>query len=681
MTDIDALLRRAEMQQKQMELNLRFEKNMAVFKEQMPSVYKQYKDYQPEELRLSFDNKNRINLVNHKLNNKPVYDADPESFAKAQVESFIANPMVSSMNFSFSEAANPKHFHADLINEVLKEKEDFVANFDTLGNTPIGMLVMTGCGLGYQIPDLLDKLNIYNLCIVDPHTDSFFASLHTIDWAPIVKYFQQPYRHLIICPGNKPESAMQIIKAALGESGLHTGIYTFIYRHFNSREENNFIELYKKKFHLSAFGLGFAEDEQISFAHTIANIRNKTPILNNRAIQKSNVPAFIIGNGPSLDGLLEFIQAHNENAVLFSCGSAASSLSKAGVNTDFHVEMERSRVTTFWLESGTTEEFRNNASLLALNTVHPDTFSLFPKGYMAIKANDMGEILVVNEFTNMTLPPLKHCNPTVTNCAAAYAIELGFTEIYLFGVDLGMADPEKHHSDNSIHHDIQYDENASEEDKKRYTYSKDTYKVKGNLIDSVYTDNVLDSSRISFELLLESKKNVNIYNPNNGAFIRGSIPLKPTKIPKPTVVGNKEKMLENLLNNKFSVADASKMTDQHIMKTYINDLALLRKLLELPEKVDGKKALLDQLNLTYKIITASNKTLPISQLLLRGSINSYFGLLSKYCLATKDDSELNENYQIVKFKYHKFLNNAFNMIENSPLQLDDSEPTVILKKI
>jgi len=667
MTDIDALLRRAEMQQRELEINLRFQKNLELFKEYMPSIYTQYAEYQPEELRLSFDTNNHVNLVNYQLNNKPVYEGDPVDFARRQVEAFIEQPLVSSIDFDNSLSFNPRHYHANLLNDVLHCAGDFKADFDSLENIPIGLMLMTGCGLGYQIADLIEKLDIYNLHIVDPHKDSLYAALHTIDWEPILLHFKQANRNLIICTGQKPDTTMQVIKMALGQAGLHNGVYTYIYRHLNSKGELDFIELYRKKFHLSAFGLGFAEDEQTSLAHTVANLNAKIPMLNNRAVSKNHPPAFIIGNGPSLDTLKDFITANKDNAIVFSSGTSSSSLSSMGIDADIHVEQERPKATKFWIEAGTSKEFRQKTVLLALNTVHPETLALFDRSYMAVKANDLGEVIINSENKNQVYPPLNFCNPTVTNCAISYAISMGFTEIYLLGIDLGMADPEKHHSNNSIHHKV-----TQNPKKLDFGYTGGQYKIKGNFIDDVYTDNILDSSRINFVQLLKGQTQLTVYNPNNGAYIEGAAPTSIKNLPVPPTVENKKNFLDKLLRLKFSVMSCPPLTDSYVIKKYVEPLGILRRLLELPESINSKTELLDRMNVIYKTIELSTHQIAIANLLFRGSINSYFGLLAKYCFGSKDDATLQANYTMVRSRYQEFINKTFEMMEEGPLRLDDT---------
>ena len=49
---LQELLRQAELQNLQLQLELRFKKNMAIFKEAAPDIYHQFNNYEPKELRL-----------------------------------------------------------------------------------------------------------------------------------------------------------------------------------------------------------------------------------------------------------------------------------------------------------------------------------------------------------------------------------------------------------------------------------------------------------------------------------------------------------------------------------------------------------------------------------------------------------------------------------------------------
>ena len=49
----------------------------------------------------------------------------------------------------------------------------------------------------------------------------------------------------------------------------------------------------------------------------------------------------MVGNGPSLDLLLDFLKENEKNCIIFSCGTALKPLKTHGVKVDFQIEVER----------------------------------------------------------------------------------------------------------------------------------------------------------------------------------------------------------------------------------------------------------------------------------------------------------------------------------------------------
>src|SRR5687768_8140444 len=118
---MNAALRKAQMQQLQLELEVRFKRNMDAFRQVAKPIYDQFIDYTPEELRLSFDADGYLNLVNYNLNNKPVYAEDPAAFCEKQFAEYCAQPTLSSIRFGKSKILNSEHHHPQLVNQLLDE--------------------------------------------------------------------------------------------------------------------------------------------------------------------------------------------------------------------------------------------------------------------------------------------------------------------------------------------------------------------------------------------------------------------------------------------------------------------------------------------------------------------------------------------------------------------------------
>ena len=72
MTDLEEMIRQAELQQQQLKLEVQFQKNMVLFKEFAEAIYTEYNNYQPSVLHLQYDEAGFINLINSGTG-QPVY--------------------------------------------------------------------------------------------------------------------------------------------------------------------------------------------------------------------------------------------------------------------------------------------------------------------------------------------------------------------------------------------------------------------------------------------------------------------------------------------------------------------------------------------------------------------------------------------------------------------------------
>ncbi|MFT7558111.1 MAG: hypothetical protein ACI93R_000003 [Flavobacteriales bacterium] len=114
-SDISEIVRKAEaqkmqeIQQMQLKLETQFRRNMEMFKTLSPEIFREFAKYEPEELRLMVMPEGYLNLVNFKLNNKPVYSKDPEEFSREQVDAFIKRPSITCISFCPSDVYNDAH--------------------------------------------------------------------------------------------------------------------------------------------------------------------------------------------------------------------------------------------------------------------------------------------------------------------------------------------------------------------------------------------------------------------------------------------------------------------------------------------------------------------------------------------------------------------------------------------
>lgn len=678
---IQAALRKAEMQNLQLQLEIRFKHNMNAFKQVAKQIYDQFIDYNPEELRLSFDSEGHLNLVNYKLNNKPVYASDPVKFSEEQFHAFAKKPTMSVIRFGKSKIVNEDHKHPILVNQMLDDiAQREIQRYFTTG-IPIGFLILTGCGLGYHIEHLVHNLDIRRLCIFDPHKDSFYASLHVIDWVPILKKMTGYGRMLKFLIGVEPADAMADMRLLSDKIGLFNLVHTFIYRHFSSKEEENFIELYRKEFHLNASGTGFFDDEQVSLTHTVKNINQGLNFYRLPPTPLERPTVFVIGNGPSLDDHIEYIRQHQNNAIIFSCGTSIASLFKAGIKPDFHIEMERNSNTADWIKHGTPASFREGLSLLCLNTIAPEVTPLFSDSCLAIKPNDVGQYIINGEFPDGRLFPLNLCNPTVTNAGLSYALSMGFKEVYLFGVDLGVRADGSHHSSLSLYSDLEKKTN-----KKGYSgfeRKEGDYEIQGNFGDKITTNPVLHTTKSNMEILMRhyrrSGASFNVYNPNRGAYIDGATAIEQQDMPQPTALLDKKQLIAEIKATHFFKPQEKHITEEYLRKRYLKYFFDLRKSLSLRRDIANIDELYDEMNRIYKLILKAKDESPVTCLLLRGSINTFLTLTSNAVTFLKNGQEFKELYKMSRQYYTEMLNSAYTLMENSPLREDTTVDSVVVQ--
>ncbi len=668
MTDIMEALRQAELKHKNLELKVQFNSNMELFRTKIPRIYTRFKDYEPEELRLLFSEEGYVNLVNFKLDNKPVYDMDPQEFSKLQVANYVKKPNISCVGINDAQESQKRRFvQAKTLFDLCSEARESIARPKNISQSPVGLMIMTGVGLGYHLSELIESMDIYNFCLYDPHPDSFYASLHTIDWTPIIEYFSQPHRRLKFFIGDNETAVLNHIRALANHIGVFNLSVTSIYRHFSSALEEQFIEKYCREFQFNTSGMGFLEDEQISLAHCARNLNKKIQVLNSKQSTQNLPPVIIVGNGPSLDKTLEILKENADNAIIFSCGSTSGTLCKAGIIPDFHIEMERTRGTAPWLKKGTTQDFRDKVTMLALNTVAPETFDLFPQSLMAIKSNDPSIKLIKDESQSKYFV-LNFCNPTVTNCGLAFAAALGFREIYLMGVDLGWKEGGDHHAELSLYSNL--DEKSLESITPMY--EKGSYSIKGNFSENIRTNNVLDDSRSVMELLLRDNE-AQVYNLSDGALIGGTTPYAPEKLKLKDLNENKKISTEKLVKERFSDTKTPKITKKTFIRDHLSAFNKLKSVVKLSTKNTNKKEIFIQLNAIYKKVEQLPPEHFMAKLLLRGSINAFFMCIARACLHETEADDTSRNFIRSSIHYNNFIDFSYKLMNEDPLKLDDSE--------
>lgn len=679
MDQLQELIRQAELKQKNLELEMMFQKNMEFFRQAEPTIYNKYRNYTPTKIKMMLMPEGYINLVNADLGNSPVFNKDPVVFCQEYVNQYKLYPSryrVLARTTKALDAENDAHISKmnpmiDYINS--KELTHIMV---PLEQETQFMLVM-GIGLGFHITQLLQLTDIKHLCIIEPHEDIFYAALHTLDWRKLYEHFDREYTTFNLILGQTPDECYEQIRVYLNQIGLFNAAKPNFFDHLSSPEMKATTSMFFEKLPTLIGAMGYFDDEQISLSHSVANYRNDTPILRDHVLLNHNYrdkPAFIIANGPSLDKAKDFLLANRNKAIIFSCGTALGSLAKLGIKPDFHIEMERTRPVVEWIETSTDEEFRKDIILLGLNTIHPDTFALFQTKGMGMKSNDLGTHFICQyigeeQFViNMALS-----NPTVGNTGMAFATALGFKDIYLFGMDFGFAADGAHHSTLSKHYDI-----GEEHQESLHLYNHDAEGniiLDGNFGNKITSTTVYSHARLSIEALLQQNNHINCYNTSEGAFIRGTKPTRYEDIAlddQPAF--DKTHYSQQLFNRHFSMNGLRKIKDNNEVidkfSPVLNLFAQFRQLFAKNAQSRSEAFMMLTKHHHIAIEAGKDKVAQYAYSLIKGSVHSFNFVLAKSLYNGASQEEGVEIFNNAKQYYLDFMDHAEKKLLHELLQTD-----------
>jgi hypothetical protein len=510
------------------ELESLFKKNLKYFKSKDINIFNAFNDYKPKELSIRLDAKGYLNLYNV-ITGKSVYPDNPTDYAERQVDNFLKNRSRFNVNIDIY----PFEYDDFIYTKVLTKLNSKYSSLNSgvvpaQQRTSVPILFMFGGGMFLQLQSLLNKLDVKRLVVFEPNNDSFYASLHIIDWSEIYRYFDRDgYNfHLMILRNGATDT--EKIASYLATIGFHHFPRFETYFHYSNPVLKKGLDDIRESLQVTFSSTGYFDDEKIGLSHSIQNLKGGYPYcfrdLNNRG-SSIDVPVFLVGNGPSLDFQAEFLKKHQNKAIIISCGTAFGTLLKKGIKSDIHLEQERLDVVRHNLENSSTPEDRRGVVLFALNPCHPSVLGLFDSACIVNKSIDLGTDFLA-EITKTKIYSASRSNPIVANFGLSIAISLGFKKVYLFGVDCGMINEDDHHSvDSSLH----YKAGEQNRVRKEKIFGSGKFEVIGNMRDSVITTPTMNFSRLQLELLLKEHP-INCINSCDGAKIKGALTVNVNEI-------------------------------------------------------------------------------------------------------------------------------------------------------
>lgn len=507
------------------DLMIRYQENLLAFKEYHPEIYDFFKNYEPE--KYIVDAKDGfINALNVETGD---YFYKYPSFlsTKVQFDKFKRSPNIKKFNFNRHEGNEAGFLHVKFLDEMLAlipEKTSDAENVDKEFQKNLSSLMIFGVGSGYHLELFVQQYNVGCIYIIEPDLDLFFLSFFSINWLFVLKTLDEKGSKVFISLGEQQDTFFDDLMTKSAINGRYQMSSVAGYIHYKSEKIELILTEFNRRYLEMGQGWGFFDDAVISIGHMLGNLKQNVPLLKNDIVDSNeffDTPVFILGNGPSLDGLIDTIKLHQDKAIIISCGTALSALYKYGITPDFHCEQERTLPVAEKVEHCCPASFLKDTILLAPATVHPAVFSMFKRTIMAAKANEPSSALLLRDIEGRKLFSAYHfINPTVANTALAMGYHLGFKNFYLFGVDLGQKEGGNHHSKKSLY----YTEN--EQDRNLYYFRKDALiESEGNFGGKFFADHFFHQSNVNLSKMILAYQDLNCFNLSDGAKVVGSKPM------------------------------------------------------------------------------------------------------------------------------------------------------------
>jgi hypothetical protein len=432
-------------------------KNLAYFKIKNPNIHHVITNTTPDHTKIIINKDGTFDL---NYNNRKIYNGDAISFVEDEVKEFSEINRSGTRQLGTSVPAPdlynaPRYFQKHL-NSTIKKMYDAAGDLNPAIMNHGGrydFLVVMGVGLGLHISEILDRLDVQNLLIVETDHELLTMSCFFTDWEEVYKK-QDPKENksltLIAVKSENPDLEYGSLWNELIQRAPHFPHNTLFYNHGRHSKYGDIIKKIKhdQKMFMSLWG--FYDDEAAQINNIIYNaskiITNDSKLIPNKNDFKWNCPVIICGSGPSIDERIKQLKKIRNKCILISAGTSLLPLLRNNLIPDYHVELESDFSVLHSLNSVGDLNILKSIPLITGIQSTPIITTMFKEVYYFVKDSSAAGGLIEDDINK-----LKDATPTCVNAAFSLAIQFESTEIYLFGTDFGFYSQTNNHSKDSIY--------------------------------------------------------------------------------------------------------------------------------------------------------------------------------------------------------------------------------------
>lgn len=509
-----------------------FEQNLDFFKEINPVLAERLASHEALST-LVFDDDGEPDVV---FQGMKLYGKGAQKYSSQQLEAFWRSPGVIKLaRESIIETDSEAN---KLLEGLVQFADDNAITFSEERTTRTAFhLIVFGVGLGHHLKPLLDDVQPRNFILVEPNFEFLYQSLYTFDWNGSIRPIIEDGGNVHIQVDSDPDVLITEVRRLYTQYGRANIDGLTVYRHYENPAFTAVEKFLATQGDKLFSGLGFFEDEINMIANTYNNLKGGREKVFYAHSDLQDFPIFVVGSGPSLDGSIDVIRANQEKAVIVSCGTALLPLLRAGITPDFHAELERSKYQ-MEIPKGVAEEFDlSQICLLGSTTLVPGVKQVFEKRIFYFRHLLSSFPAFSGELRNC----LRYPSPTVGNTGLSFAQDIGFRLVYLFGMDMGFADPGAHHAVNSVYRE--------QDGKHNFGTMPWDQVVPGNFGGEVKSTYVMQWARDTVEVSMSNCGLGRIfYNCSDGALIKGSVPLLPEFVDLPEPSESKKDCVQRIID-------------------------------------------------------------------------------------------------------------------------------------
>lgn len=493
----------------------RFERNLEALALRFPDLHQRMRAMAPPLSQIVWNGDEAADLH---LRSGVLYKQDAREYAARQVEAFAADPLR-----MFVAVPRQASFDSMISRQVFDHLMASMKRhgIDTLSETPAvtsGYLIVLGVGLGHHLLPLVRRMPALNLIIVEPFEEFLYQSLHAIDWSELFDHCDRAGMGVHLDCRRRPSDMITYITQVFGDHNPTLLDGTAIFTHYNLWELTEARRQIINGMPRRMITLGYFEDERKMLCNAATNLQQLNfRLLEGKIRPRRDIPVFLLGAGPSLDGMADIIRQWRDHAIIITSGSALPSALRHGIIPDFHTEMENGPdqydKTMYVLERFPDlfpEGRLTGIRLIGSTTLNPRVAPLFDEVYLFAREEACPTTALTRDFV-----PLRGAAPTVANTSLVSAACLGFGDIYLFGFDCGWRDDAEHHAKETIYYAA---------DGFKLEKMEANYTLPGNFGGEVQSELVFDWSRHILQSSIPAYHLRRVFNCSDGALIEGTTP-------------------------------------------------------------------------------------------------------------------------------------------------------------